>query len=655
MIESVAGGVKTRANARPGTGKTTIVLGLARRVAPRQVIQLTYNAALRLEVQQKARRHGLANLTVHTYHSLAVSYFGTIAHTDEGLMRALRRAKAATMEVASGMIESEFDSEPSIPDETGFDAPDEPDAPKALPLLICDEVQDMTPLYFELVQHCFSYAPDLLLGDEDQGVYAFKGASVEFLTDADRIWGATYRTLVIRETFRCARPICEFINREFLGGEERLIAATNKAGAALERIYDSNPAYAGAQLGTEIANEILKYRVSNADDFFILAPSLRMGRSTRGSARSPLAVFVREIEHTLVRRGIPVYFPLSDDGALSEDEMRGKVAFATYHAAKGRERKCVFVLCADEDYRFYNRDPGALERCPPPLYVALTRAQRLLVLAHMEAAPGVAKAALPFRPGAGPLEAPTRSIRTPSITDLTRWASLELVEKIDAVFELEHEAATEIAIPSSVTLTFNDGRKLQENIAAITGVLVPIHFYAAELGRSIDEFLPIVSGSSETQEMALAYAARHSGAVHRALASWSAEQDLHHRLSVFAGVQSWISPAAIDATNARLRARIGPLVRPHIEHYVECERYHGRADLVSGDTLWELKYTTDLGFEHKLQLLLYAECYLDAPDALDATPQHFKLLNIRTGEQWRLRSGCNEAIAEIINVALAAK
>ena len=59
-------------------------------------------------------------------------------------------------------------------------------------ILVVDEAQDMTPLYFKLLQKFIqdSQLPFqlLVLGDHRQGLYEFKGADTRFLTLAHKLW-----------------------------------------------------------------------------------------------------------------------------------------------------------------------------------------------------------------------------------------------------------------------------------------------------------------------------------------------------------------------------------------------------------------------------------------------------------------------------------
>ena len=79
----------------------------------------------------------------------------------------------------------------------------------------------------------------------------------------------------------------------------------------------------------------------------------------------------------------PIYIPSNDDIILDPNEIKNKLAIATFHQSKGRERKYVIVLGFDDSYfNYYNRSSDT-DICPSTLYVALTRAKRELhLLSH---------------------------------------------------------------------------------------------------------------------------------------------------------------------------------------------------------------------------------------------------------------------------------
>lgn len=94
---------------------------------------------------------------------------------------------------------------------------------------------------------------------------------------------------------------------------------------------------------------------------------------------------------------------------------------------------------------------------------------------------------------------------------------------------------------------------------------------------------------------------------------------------------------------ANHHAKIDAVLAPHFAHLPNYKPFRivGRADLVTSKTLWELKCTSTISIEHKLQLIVYAWLWIttNSDHPLD---REFRLFNVRTGEQWRLNATYEE-------------
>ena len=87
ILEKVKEGKNVVVDAVAGTGKTTIILAIATELSTQNILQLTYNSSLRVDVKNRATKMELSNLSVHTFHSLAVRYYLDNAFTDTELRR----------------------------------------------------------------------------------------------------------------------------------------------------------------------------------------------------------------------------------------------------------------------------------------------------------------------------------------------------------------------------------------------------------------------------------------------------------------------------------------------------------------------------------------------------------------------------------------
>lgn len=345
-----------------GSGKTTTVIGIAQAMPQCPLLLVTYNAMLKKEVKAKMQKYGVSDrVTVHNYHSLAVHYYDRDAHTDERLEDVIHRD--ATLS----------------------------DAGRALPvaILVVDEVQDMTLLYYRLL---LKFVRDkgvlgdvrvVLLGDVNQAVYDFKGADSRFLRMAGQCFAAMTRhpfaALTLRETYRCPKPVAQFVNTVMLG-EDRMHAAALVHHSSVVEYVRYNSCIPGGGKGTE---RVVNYLVrlvredgARAGDIFVLAPSVNNCQ------------VASELENELCGRfNVPTYVS-TDDKANDEECMRGKLIITTYHRSKGLERPFVILLGFDLSYLLiYGKDKThyACPRprpcpCPCALYVAATRASRRLVV-----------------------------------------------------------------------------------------------------------------------------------------------------------------------------------------------------------------------------------------------------------------------------------
>ena len=202
ILDTVKEGHNVMVDAVAGTGKTTLILSIAREMPDTKILQLTYNASLRKDVKETVEKNDIQNLTVHTYHSLAKRYYLSTGYTDTEIRRLL------------------FKNMPLKEVSPKYD------------MIVLDECQDMTLLYFQLM---VKFIKDidcniqlLILGDYMQGLYDFKGADIRFLTMADQVWeGLTnlntpgFQKRTMKMSFRITNQMRHFVNDVMLG-EDRM-------------------------------------------------------------------------------------------------------------------------------------------------------------------------------------------------------------------------------------------------------------------------------------------------------------------------------------------------------------------------------------------------------------------------------------------------
>lgn len=85
IFQSIKDNKNTIVDACAGTGKTALILATAKQLPRRKILQMTYNSMLRCEVKERVKQNEIKNLDVHTFHSLAVKYYYPSAYTDTGI------------------------------------------------------------------------------------------------------------------------------------------------------------------------------------------------------------------------------------------------------------------------------------------------------------------------------------------------------------------------------------------------------------------------------------------------------------------------------------------------------------------------------------------------------------------------------------------
>ena len=491
VLDFIRAGYNVVVDACAGSGKSTTILSIAQELTGRKIRQFTYNAMLRHEVKEKIQELGLDNLQVHTYHSFAVKYYSAGAHTDTGIRQIIRD---------------------NIPPKIPIPFAD---------IIVLDEAQDMTYLYFQLVvkmaKDMVSLTEDmvsltknmisndinhksitnnlsksfqlLVLGDYMQGLYEFKGADIRYLTKADQIWSIlpylqspNFKKCTLQTSYRITHQMAKFVNRDMLG-EERLKACRD----GVPVIYIRRPRQQIEKIVVSIIRRLLDEGESPSDIFIL-------GGSVRGQKSN-----IRRMENVLTEHDIPCYVPMNEVDSPDDRVIDGKVVFSTFHTVKGRQRKYVFVVGFDQGY-FYNSPNIDPTRCPNTLYVACTRATHCLYLLEddrsrplnflkqtqpiMKQCDYIDFKGMPqtyFRivqdPDKSIVTIPTHHV-TP--TNLIKFVQEDVLEKItpilERIFFTECEPSIEntINIPTIIKTKTNG---LYEEVSDLNGIAIPAMYF----------------------------------------------------------------------------------------------------------------------------------------------------------------------------------
>lgn len=666
VLKHIIEGSNVIVDACAGSGKSTTILSIAKELPDMKIRQFTYNSMLRHEIKEKTRELGLSNIEIHTYHSFSVKYYSSNAHTDTGIRN---------------IIGKDMKPRQLLPE---------------IDLLVIDETQDMTFLYFQLVVKMIRDSGKkvqlLILGDYMQGLYEFKGADIRFLTHADLFWKElpllkdnTFQKCTLKMSYRITNQMAKFINRDMLG-ENRL----NSCRDGTPVIYIRRPRHQIEQIVVYQIRRLLSEGESPSD-FFVLGSSVKGVNSN-----------IRRMENTLTEHGIPCHVPMFETDASDERVIDGKVVFSTFHSVKGRQRKYVFVVGFDQGF-FYNARNVDQTVCPNTLYVGTTRATHGLYLLENDSSRPLCflkqnhhemkqSEYIDFKGMPQTIfhtwekEEVKNEIQTyfVTVTDLIKFVSEDVLEEIspiiDRIFitETQVEKDSEIDIPKIVEVRHG----LFEDVSDLNGIAIPSMYY--------DEIQGEKRGATILKDMiqqALKEVrpGRHTflkNAVESIPDICETPSDYLYLANVYVAVQeklyfklkqierhnyTWLSHEMVDRCISVIKKSIdSSLVEKEIEkqiihHSQDLEhnildsvlfpyfgneskfRFSARVDLLTESMLWELKCTSQLTMDHKMQLVIYAWLWRVLFESEDKVQRkQFKLLNIRTGEMLRLESGMDD-------------
>lgn len=678
ILFQIKKGYNVIVDAVAGTGKTTLILSIPLVNPKKKLMQMTYNKSLKHEVREKIEKQGLTTITVHTYHSLAKKYYADDAHVDSGIKRLVLN-----------------DTPPM----------------KALPkvdTLILDELQDMTFLYF-----CFmiKFARDLGtkiqligLGDYMQGLYEFKGSDTRFLTYVEDIW-KTHPNLrtkkfvkcTMKTSYRITNQMCSFVNNVLLG-EQRMQACRD----GMNVQYIRNSAY---NIQIVVCAEILKLLESGVtpNDIFVIGPSMKGQYSS-----------IRKLENMLVEKNIPCHVPMLENTNIDERVIGGKIVFSTFHCVKGRQRPYVFVVGFDNSYFKYYAKNLPRDICPNTIYVGCTRAtkglyvlesntkpeDRPLEFLHMNHVEMKQQSYLNFRGLHQTIfqdveEAGSKLVTQLSPTDMIKFIPESVLEDIsfvlDKIFIIEPTMKVELNIQSVIETKAG----YFEEVADLNGIAIPAMYYdflmSAWLNGETSMLFDILNTNIDMHgEIKNEYLKTIIENLPKKLETISdylyvsninlaVQESLYFKLKqIQPDEYTWLSSDIVSEAKNRLRATVGkdcqnemPKIEEYIiygsmdEQHVQIDqmlspmfegrkfRFTARVDIITENILWELKCTSEISIDHKLQVVIYAWLWNMRvnPDGFQNTQEKtFKIYNVKTNELMTLNATMEELNFIVVSI-----
>jgi hypothetical protein len=638
IIDSVLVGDNVIVDSVAGSGKTTTILHIGSESKDKKILVLTYNAKLKIETREKAISLGLTNMEIHSYHAFCVKYYDHKCHTDQGIISVLK---------------------------TGT----KPKSSFKYDLILLDEQQDMTNLYYEMVKKIIRDMNTVNIqlacfGDIYQNIYSFKGSDDRYLSFANKLYknsNRSWRYLRISESFRITKNMSSFINKHLLGNN-RIISNKDCKDKVRYIICDTFTMTPYDEFRRYIE---LGYK---ADDIFILAPSIKKGKHD-----SP----IRILENRIVNSGISCYVPVSDEEKIDEQVIQNKVVFSTFHQVKGLERKVVLVFNIDESYfDYYGRDLSKTQ-CPNIIYVALTRAKECMTLFHHYENEYMSCLLDKYRIGSTCTLIERREclgikkqLQEPmelSVTELIKNMGIEIIDyaKNSIDYKVIQQSQKSIDIP----LKIQTGPNTYENVSEINGVAIPaIYEYISHKKVTIiDELRKLITRLSITHRrnydkitnkdkmtvsdilyLANLYNSITSGYI------FKTEQIKEYK---------WLENKPLKVCLERL----GNVVSREGTNYEICieaeeviynRRLVGILDILEISclsnvaTIWELKCVSNITNEHILQLAIYA-WIIENMNKYKDVKKCYKLFNIYTNEIIEIQY--NEKVRATVEYLVKAK
>jgi hypothetical protein len=532
-----------------------------------------------------------------------------------------------------------------------------------------------------------------------QCLYEFKGADSRFLTLADTLWSPSpflisplFEKTTMKTSFRITDSIRSFINNVLLG-EPRMSSCRD--GPPVQYIRNSR-----YFIENIVIAEIFKLFEEGAkpQDIFILAPSVKGTMS-----------HIRKMENRFVEKGIPCHIPMLENEKIDERVIQGKVVFSTFHSVKGRQRKYVFIMGFDNSYfDIYSRNiPRTI--CPNTIYVGTTRASHGLYLLensdydfsrpleflqmnhidmgktdyiHFRGIPKIYQMSGQDNPFQKKMNIEFFRLTPTDMIKFLSDSTLEIITPIiEKIFHRERETPGDVIDIPTVIQTRNGGF---EEVSDINGIAIPAFYYDSLRGENHDIpfLLEIIEMKLDhlksdhhlflrerTAELPRIFSGIQDY-LYASNISLSLDELLYFKLhQIHRDEYTWITQDIIQLCMKRIHDTIPinnlscPLMekviiheetdysiidsffRPHFGDKKRF-RFHARTDLITEDTIWELKCTSQITLDHQLQLVIYAWLWY----MTGGEEKMMKIFNIKTGEVSSLNASKEELDVIILTI-----
>jgi ATP-dependent DNA helicase RecQ len=221
---------KIMIGAGPGSGKTRVLvhkvasLVMMEDVKPEQFLMLTFSRPAAMEFKERLRDligKTAYHIDIYTYHGFAFSLLGRLGN--------LERSENVIQQVTLALKNREIAA----------------DRVMRKSVIVVDEYQDISQAEYDFLQTLIEIAGEvrvMVVGDDDQNIYEFRGSSVEFMRSFVRDQQA--KTYFLSKNYRAAANLVDFSNQflecfksDRLKAGQPLLAHHQTLGTIRSRLY----------------------------------------------------------------------------------------------------------------------------------------------------------------------------------------------------------------------------------------------------------------------------------------------------------------------------------------------------------------------------------------------------------------------------------
>jgi DNA helicase-2/ATP-dependent DNA helicase PcrA len=174
--------------------------------------------------------------------------------------------------------------------------------------VVVDEFQDINLLDFALVRLIAKDRPLIVVGDDDQAIYAFRGCSPRYIIDFAERAGRDTETHVLRVNYRCPRNVVEMSNRLINHNTDRVVKnqRASREDDADVQVWHCLNSGSEAQVIARFVKRLYAERAQHGFQYANVAMLTRMN-----SQSLPLQI-------ALILEGIPYHCRKEDNVIVSE-------------------------------------------------------------------------------------------------------------------------------------------------------------------------------------------------------------------------------------------------------------------------------------------------------------------------------------------------